>query len=72
MLLGVKVTLVLNRTAHFSSVTDSEPFRSQRLIFFSSWGGRAEHLQPQDFQKPNRVPSTPSSPAPHCWHSPRS
>lgn len=37
MLLGVKVTLVLNRTAHFSSVTDSEPFRSQRLIFFSSW-----------------------------------
>lgn len=40
---GVKATVVLNRTAHFSSVTDSDPFRSQRLIFFSSYKGRAEH-----------------------------
>lgn len=57
MLLGVKVTLVLKRTAHFSSVTDSEPFLSQRLIFFSSWGGRAENPQPWDPQKPNGAPS---------------
>lgn len=68
MLLVVKVTLVLNRTAHFSSVTDSEPFLSQRLIFFSSWGWRAEHPQPWDPQKPNGAPS----PAPHWWHLPRS
>lgn len=40
-LLGVRATVVLNRTAHFSSVTDSDPFRSQRLIFFSSWGGES-------------------------------
>lgn len=33
---GFRATVVLNSTAHFSSVTDSEPFRSQRLIFFSS------------------------------------
>lgn len=35
-LLGLRATVVLNRTAHFSSVTDSDPFRSQRFIFFSS------------------------------------
>lgn len=40
-LLGVRATVVLKRTAHFSSVTDSDPFRSQRLIFFSSWGGES-------------------------------
>lgn len=35
-LLGPSVKLVEKSTAHFSSVTDSVPFRSQRLIFFRS------------------------------------
>lgn len=35
---GLSPTVQLNRTAHFSSVTDSEPFLSQRFIFFSIWG----------------------------------
>ena len=37
-LLGPSVRLVEKSTAHFSSVTDSVPFRSHRLIFFRSWG----------------------------------
>lgn len=35
-LLEPSVKLVENSTAHFSSVTDSVPFRSHRLIFFRS------------------------------------
>lgn len=38
-LLGPRVKLVEKSTAHFSSVTDSVPFRSQRLIFFRSCQG---------------------------------
>lgn len=38
-LLGPSVKLVEKSTAHFSSVTDSVPFRSQRLIFFRSCQG---------------------------------
>jgi hypothetical protein len=35
-LLGPSTRLVEKSTAHFSSVTDSVPFRSHRLIFFRS------------------------------------
>ena len=35
-LLGPSTKLVEKSTAHFSSVTDSVPFRSHRLIFFRS------------------------------------
>lgn len=48
-LLGPSVKLVEKSTAHFSSVTDSVPFRSQRLIFFRSCrsgrGSRGEASQ---------------------------
>lgn len=48
-LLGLSVKLVEKSTAHFSSVTDSVPFRSHRLIFFRSCGwGEGEEGEGSD------------------------